>query len=80
MNINLMVENVFQIKSGITINFGVSAKIQKKMITENRIIFGILLQELLKIVNIEQVILTIQRLNVIKSQKRQKSFQQKLLQ
>ena len=75
-----MVENVFQIKSGITINFGVSAKIQKKMITENRIIFGILLQELLKIVNIEQVILTIQRLNVIKSQKRQKSFQQKLLQ
>ena len=75
-----MVENVTQIKSGITINFGVSAKIQKNMITENRIIFGILLQELLKIVNIEQVILTIQRLNVIKSQKRQKSFQQKLLQ
>ena len=59
-NINLMVENVVQIKIGITINICVSAKIQKNIICAKRIIFGVLLHPVAKMVNFKQVLLMIQ--------------------
>ena len=46
-----MVENVPWIKNGITINVGVSAKIQKK-----NIIFWILLNLVVKMVNMQKVL------------------------
>ena len=49
-NVNLNVENVIQIKSGITINVDVS---------EKKIIFGILLHVNVKMKNIRQVLLMI---------------------
>ena len=52
VNVNLMVENVIKIKSEITINIGVSAKSQKNVICANKIIFGILLHVVVKMVNI----------------------------
>ena len=53
----LMVESVIQIKSGITINLDASAK---NIIYVKKIIFGILLHAVVKMVNTEQVLLTIQ--------------------
>ena len=52
VNINLMVENSIQIKSGITINVDVSGKIQKNNTCAENIIFGILLHVVVKIINI----------------------------
>ena len=46
-----MVENIIYIKNGITINAGVSAKIWKNMCAK-KIIFGILLHVIVKMVNI----------------------------
>ena len=47
VNVNLMVESVIQIKSGITINVDANAK----NIYVKKIIFGILLHEVVKMVN-----------------------------
>ena len=55
-----MVENVIQIKSGMTINIGASVKIQKNIMSAEKTIIGILLDLIAKIVNIKQVLLTIQ--------------------
>ena len=66
VNVNLMVENVTRIKSGIIINVFVSAKIQKNIMHAKRIIFGILLHVVVKMLNIYQLLLTIQLLRVIK--------------
>ena len=52
VNVNLMVENVIKIKSEITINIGVSTKSQKNVICAKKIIFGILLHVVVKMVNI----------------------------
>ena len=60
VNVNLMVENVIQIKSEIAINVGASVKIQKNMLVKKNI-FGILLHVVAKI-----VLLTIQPLRVMK--------------
>ena len=49
VNVNLMVENVIQIKSGITINFDVSVKNTTDV---KKIILGILLHVVVKMVNI----------------------------
>ena len=49
---NLVVENVAGIKNGITINVGVSIKIQKNIVCAKKYIFGILLHVLVKIINI----------------------------
>ena len=57
VNVNLVVENVIQIKSGITIHVDASAK---NIICVKKIIFGIVLHVVVKIVNIWQVLLTIQ--------------------
>ena len=66
VNIILMVENVTQIKSGIIKYAGVSAKIQRKIMHTKRIISGILLHEVLKMVNIYEVLLMIHCLPVMK--------------
>ena len=55
VNIILMVENVTQMKSGIIKYAGVSAKIQRKIMHTKRIISGIVLHEVLKMVNIYEV-------------------------
>ena len=52
-----MLENVIQIKSGIMINVDVSVK---KLMHEKKIIFGILQQVLVKMVNIYQILWMIQ--------------------
>ena len=49
VNVNLMVENVIQIKSGIIINVVASVE---KIIYVEKIIFGILLHAVAKVVNI----------------------------
>ena len=58
-NVNLMVKNVVQIKSGITISVGVSVKI-KKYICARNIKFAILVLVLVKMVNIKAALLVIQ--------------------
>ena len=61
-----MVKNVAQIKYGITINISVSAKVRKKAIcAKKKSIFGILLHVLVKMINIQEVLLTIQWLHVM---------------
>ena len=52
VNANLMVENVIQIISGITINLGPNVKIQENFIYVKNIIFGILAHVVVKMVNI----------------------------
>ena len=59
MNVNLIGENLIQIKSGITVNVGMSAKIRKKAIStkkkkrkKKRIKLGILLHVLMEMGNI----------------------------
>ena len=52
VNINLKAENVIQIKSGTTINVDVSAKIQENIICAKKIIFGIHVHVLVKMINI----------------------------
>ena len=47
-----MVENVTRIKRGIMINVDVTSNIQKKIIYVKKIIFGILLHLVAKILNI----------------------------
>ena len=59
-----MIENVIQIKSGITISVDVSGK---SIINMKKILLGILLHVIAKMVNIYQVLLTIQWLRVMKS-------------
>ena len=44
-----MVENITQIKSGLTINVDVSAKTQASIICAKRIIFGVLIYVLMEV-------------------------------
>ena len=52
VNVNLIVESVIQIKSGITVNVDVSVKIKKNIACAKKLIFGILLHVVVKMVNI----------------------------
>ena len=52
VNVNLMAGNVIQIKSGVAINADVSTKIQENIISEKKIIFGILTHVLARLLNI----------------------------
>ena len=52
VNVILMVENVTRIKSGITINVGVSVKIRKKIMFVKKVISGMLLHVVLEMANI----------------------------
>ena len=63
---NFMVENITQIKSGIIKYVGVSAKMQKNIMHRKKIISGVLLHEVLKMVNIYEVLLMIHCLPVMK--------------
>ena len=54
-----MVENVIQIKSGITITVNKTAKIQKNTCAK-KTVFGILLYVVINLVNIQEVLLIIQ--------------------
>ena len=67
-----------QIKRRITRNVDVSVKIAKKIIRAKKITFGILIHEVLKILDNLKVLLTIQLLRVMNLSKKQKLFQQKL--
>ena len=55
VNINSTVENVTQIKSGTTINVGVTIKIRQNIICAKKIILGMLLHVVVKMVNIQEV-------------------------
>ena len=46
---NLVIENVVQIKSGITINVDASVKIGNNLMCREKILFGILVQVVVKI-------------------------------
>ena len=48
-NVNLIVENAFHIKSGMTTNVGVSAKFPKNIMCAKKFISGILLQVVVEI-------------------------------
>ena len=48
MNVNLIVENVTQMKSGIIMNVGTSVEIHKTITYVKKVIFGILLHVLAK--------------------------------
>ena len=58
VNSSLMVEKVTGIKSGITINFCVTAKVQKNIMSQRKVIFGILLHVVVNMVNMDEVLLT----------------------
>ena len=76
-----MVENVTRIINGISANIGVSVKLQKKhLVCVEKAIFGILLHVVVKMVNMQEVLLTIQWLRVMKLKIQQKQFQQKQFQ
>ena len=59
-NVSLMAENVTQIKSGIKINVGVKAKVQENIMCAKKIILAILLHVVVKMVNMQEALLTIQ--------------------
>ena len=59
LNVNLIVKNVIQIKFGITKNVDGSAKIQEEMCSK-KAIFGIVLHTGVKMVDMQEVLLTIQ--------------------
>ena len=60
IKVNLMVENVIQIKSGMTANVGRIANTQKKHSVCKKNIFGILLHVVVKMVVIQTVLLMVQ--------------------
>ena len=52
VNVNLMLENLSQIKSGITINVDVNARIWENIMYARKVIFGVLVHVFVKLVNI----------------------------
>ena len=60
VNVNLVVENVANIKSVITINVGVSVKIQQNIMFTKNTILRILLHVVVKMENMQDVLFTIQ--------------------
>ena len=60
VNVNLIVENVANIKSVMTINVGVSVKIQQNIMFTKNTILRILLHVVVKMENMQDVLFTIQ--------------------
>ena len=60
INVNLIVENVIQIKSGISINVDGGAKIRENVVCVKKILFVILANVLAKMINIWKLLLVIQ--------------------
>ena len=52
VNVKFMIRTVILIKSGITINADETAKVQKNIVHVEKIMFGILVHVLAKMVNI----------------------------
>ena len=52
VNVDLILENVIWIKSGITVSADVSIKIEYKIVDAKKLMFGILLYVTLKLVDI----------------------------
>ena len=52
VNVNLMLENETQMENGIIINIDVSANFQENIVREKQFICGILIHELVKMLNI----------------------------
>ena len=71
VNVNFTVKNVIQIKCGIKINANVSANVQENT-DAKKVIFGILPYVVVKMVDIQTLLLLIQSLCVMKLQKQQK--------
>ena len=69
-NVILMVKNVTWIRSGITINASVSAKIEKNIMHAKNVIFRIQLPAVVKMENMQKVLLTIYWLRVMCTTKR----------
>ena len=59
INASLTIAKVTRIKSGIMINVDVSAKIQKNIRQAKKIISGILLHVVVKIVDMQEVLMAI---------------------
>ena len=59
VNASLTIAKVTRIKSGIMINVDVSAKIQKNIRQAKKIISGILLHVVVKIVDMQEVLMAI---------------------
>ena len=54
INVNLIIDNVNQIISGIMINVVARVKIQKNIVCEKKVIFGILLHIVAKVISINK--------------------------
>ena len=65
-NRNSIEKNVTRIKSGIKITIGVNVQIQLNIMPTKYIIFGILLHVLVKMVDVQEVLLTVWELYVMK--------------
>ena len=76
VNANLMEESEIQIKIRIIVNVKASAR---NIIYVRKIMFGILLHLIVKMVNILQILLTIPSLRVMKLKSKQKQSQKILM-
>ena len=66
INVNLMEENVIQIKGGSTTKADVSAKVQENIICAIKMIFVVQVHVLVKMANTWKILLTIQSISVMK--------------
>ena len=66
VNVTLMAKNVTWIKTGITISVGVSVKIHKSIVCTKKVILGILQHVVVKMVNMQEVLLMLHWLDKIK--------------
>ena len=66
VNVTLMAKNVTWIKNGITISVGVSVKIHKSIVCTKKVILGILQHVVVKMVNMQEVLLMLHWLDKIK--------------
>ena len=66
INVNLMEENVIQIKGGSTPKVDVSAKVQENIICAIKMIFVVQVHVLVKMANTWKILLTIQSISVMK--------------
>ena len=57
VNVNVMIENLIQIKSRIKKNVDVSIKIQQNIVYAKKIMLGILTYVLVRLMNVEKIML-----------------------
>ena len=66
VNVTLMAKNVTWIKTGITISVGVSVEIHKSIVCRKKVILGILQHVVVKMVNMQEVLLMFHWLHKMK--------------